>query len=562
MSRVIVIGAGHNGLTSACYLAKAGHDVTVLEASPTVGGMLGTNPIIPGAPDHLINEGGIQASLFRATTIEADLNLKRYGLRQLIADPYHVHLDPEGASIAIWKDPARTAAEIRQFSKKDAEAWLQLSRTLEAAIDVVTPLMLTHPTRPAPGALVKALGSALRNRRELLPVARLFAGSHAEVITENFEHPLVQGALAAMPPFSWMTQDATGWALIYLAVCQRTNSARFQGGSGSLPAALAACLVDNGGQIRTSARVEELLIDSSGVQGVRVEGGEELRADAVLASNDPKQTLTRLLPSGSMPEQMEKRAGNIPTSTVEAASLKIDVALSGLLDLPKHNAWRKDGLDLRGPICSWHSFEDHVEAWDATVARRWPRQIPFIGIVPTAIDPSQAPEGQDTFWLWSGIVPANPIEPWESKRDEIGRSVLGECAEYYKGLDTLEIGRMVRSGPDLGERFNATDGNVYHVDPVAARFGPLRPAFGFGSYKTPVEGLFLTGAGTHPTGGISGIPGQIAGRTLIKALRRSGEPAGQAAPTATPASANGASPTASANGHAPTPQPVELGEPG
>ena len=240
----------------------------------------------------------------------------------------------------------------------------------------------------------------------------------------------------------------------------------------------------------------------------------------MLASCDPKQTLTRLLPAGALPPEIARRAEQIPTSVVEAASLKIDVAVRGRLDLPRHNAWRKDGLDLRRPILSWHTFEDHVEAWDAVVARRWPKQIPFIGIVPTAIDPTQAPEGQDTFWLWSGVVPAHPERPWDELRDAVGQGVLAECATYYRGLDSLEIARSVRSGPDLGRRFHATDGNVYHVDPVVWRLGPLRPAFGFFGYQTPVAGLFLSGAGTHPTGGISGIPGQLAARTVIRKLKR------------------------------------------
>ena len=136
---VIVISAGHNGLTAAAYLARAGLRVIVLEASPTPGGMLGTNAIFDTAPDHLINEGGIQASLFRSSSIEADLELERYGLRQIIADPFHVHLDPDGPSLAFWKDPARTADELKYFSQKDARAWLEFAHQLDAAMDIALP---------------------------------------------------------------------------------------------------------------------------------------------------------------------------------------------------------------------------------------------------------------------------------------------------------------------------------------------------------------------------------------------------------------------------------------
>jgi phytoene dehydrogenase-like protein len=518
---VIVIGAGHNGLVAAAYMARAGLDVTVLEASDTVGGMISTNPVIPGAPDHLINEGGIQASLFRATSIERDFGLARYGFKQLIADPFHVHLDPEGPSLAFWHDPVKTAEEIRYFSRRDAAAYLDFTRQLDAAMDLAIPFMLTHPTRPEPRALLEMLPAAVRRRRDLLPLISLLTTSHAEVIEERFDNPLLRGALASMPPFCWMKQDGTGWALIYVAMCHRTNSARFEGGTGALTNALAAYLVDHGAVIRTGARVHELAVAGDRVTGVRLETGEELSARYVMASCSPKATLAHLLPKGVLPDNLQRRAEAIPTNVLETTTLKIDVAVSGRLDMPRHNAWRKDGLDLCRPIVSWQTYEEHKDDWDEVVGRRWPSAIPFIGIVPSRIDPTQAPAGQDTFWLWSGIVPRNPHEPWKQVRDAVGDAVLAECAKYYEGLESLEIGRRVYSAPDLEQRFNVPDGNVYHVEPVGMRFGPLRPAQGFGAYETPDDCLWITGAGTHPTGGISGIPGRNAAFALLKRAKRS-----------------------------------------
>src|SRR3979411_1973469 len=124
---VVVVGAGHNGLVAACYLAKAGADVLVVERYATPGGMTSTNPMAPEAPDHMINEASIHASLFRTTNIDAELELSsKYGLRQRLIEPAHVHLSPEGEAIAMWRDPMRTVAEIRRFSRKDAAAWVEL----------------------------------------------------------------------------------------------------------------------------------------------------------------------------------------------------------------------------------------------------------------------------------------------------------------------------------------------------------------------------------------------------------------------------------------------------
>ena len=509
---VIVIGAGHNGLTAAAYLARAGLQVIVLEASPTPGGMLGTNAIFPGAPEHLINEGGIQASLFRSTTIEADLDLKHHGLKQIIADPFHVHLDHDGASLAFWRDPAHTAEELNQFSRKDARAYLEFAHQLDAAMDLALPFMNGHPTHPSGRAILNAIPVALRRRKDLQPLISFLTRSHAEIITERFDTPLLRAALASMPPFCWMTQDGTGWALIYIAMCLRTNSSRMAGGSGALPAAIQRSFEAHGGRVRLSARVEKLLLDRDRITGVRLDNGEELHAPYVLASCSPKLTLCELLPRGVLDDTMQRRADAIPVDVVEAATLKIDVALDGQLSLPRHQAWRDDGLNLREPIVAWQTFEEHIRAWQDTIAGRWPDPICGIGIIPTALDPTQAPPGKDTFWYWSGITPAHPTEPWEKVRDKIGDRALGAAADIYKGLDSMVIERQVFNIPDLATRFNVPGGNVYHVDPAGMRFGPLRPATGFGSYDTPVTGLFLSGAGTHPTGGISGFRVEQAAR--------------------------------------------------
>jgi phytoene dehydrogenase-like protein len=517
---VVVVGAGHNGLTAACYLAKAGYEVLVVEASPEIGGMTSTYATIPGAPDHLVNEGAVQASLFRATTIESDLDLARYGFRQIVADPQHLHLGPDGESLAIWRDPVRTADELRRFSKKDAQAWLDMSETLDVMMDAMLAYMASHPTRPSVKEMLKGARSMARHPKTSVALSRYFSVSHAQIIDEAFETPLVRGSLAQMPTFDWMRRDGTAWGMIYVALVHRTNSSRFVGGTGALPSALEACLVAHGGRVRTSAPVEEILCRNDRVVGVKLSGGEEIQANAVLAACDPKQALDRLLPKGTLPAKLETAAAHIPTTTTGAGHMKVNVALRGRLQLPRHTAWRRDELDVRKPVTCWHTFEEHVAGWDRAVRGDWPERQPFLSVIPTAIDPTQAPEGQDTLWIWSGVVPNQSREPWESVRDRVGDAILADCADYYDGIEELIIDHTVLTPGDVATRFNVSDGNVYHVDPSLMRFGPLRPAQGLADYASPVQGLFLGGGGMHPSAGICGLPGQLAARTMIRKLRK------------------------------------------
>jgi phytoene dehydrogenase-like protein len=536
-AEVVVVGAGHNGLVAACYLAKAGLDVLVVERWGTPGGMTSTNPMAPEAPDHLINEASIHASLFRTTNIDAELELSaKYGLRQRVIDPAHVHLGPEGESIAMWRDPMRTVEEIRRFSRRDAAAWVELSDIIASATAMGLPLMQTNPVRPEFAKVLATLKAAARGRRELREIIRWATISQAQAIEERFEHPLVKGPLTVNLPFMPFRSDLSGWALIYLGVLQKWGVAMFEGGTGAFPAALIRCLEAHGGRLRCDAPVEELRVVGGRVTGVVLDGGEEVAASkAVVTACGPTIVLNKMLPAGLLPERLAQAARNIPTTSTGWGNTKINVALKGRVSLPKWQAWRRehlpgDPVDLRLPCVTWSTHEQSLIAGEQASKGEVPEMIPGLSQVTTAFDPAMAPEGHDTWWFWSGLVPARANESWDVVRSKIETRVLADCAQYYEGLDSLEIARRTLTPHDLETRFGAPDGNVYHVDPIITRFGPSRPAMGLGGYKTPVPGLYLSGSGTHPIAGINGMPGMNAAKTLIKALKK--ERVGPAPPPA------------------------------
>jgi phytoene dehydrogenase-like protein len=519
---VVVVGAGHNGLVAAAYLAKAGLDVLVVEAYRTPGGMTSTNPMAPEAPDYRINEASLQASLFRTTTIDKDLRLgSKYGLTQRVIDPAHVQLNYDGSSLALWRDPRRTAEELKHFSPRDAERLIDLYRVIDAAVAVGLPLMQTHPTRPALSAVLKTAKAALTGRRELSAIGRWATSSHAEALDEYFESDPIKAALLISLPFMPFTADLGGWALIYLGVLSTYGVAMFEGGTGSFPKALISCINDHGGRVRTSSPVEELIVTDGRVTGVRVKGGEEITARrGVLTAFSPASVLGHLLPKGVLSRKLQNRVDHIPTKGRGISDYKLNLALKGRITMPLHEKWRGDGLDLRLPCNCYHDYQQTLAAARDCARGEVPAHVPGLALAPTAFDPSMAPAGCDTFWFWSGLTPADPKIGWDAARDQITETVIRDSAHYYQGIEELEIARRPLAQPDIAERFFAIDGNVYHVDPIITRFGPRRPAPGLAGYRTPVPGLFLSGSGTHPIAGINGLPGKNAAETMIKYLRR------------------------------------------
>ncbi|MGY4871278.1 phytoene desaturase family protein [Mycolicibacterium elephantis] len=518
---VIVVGSGHNGLVAAAYLAKAGLDVLVVEAAATPGGMTSTNPFEPEAPGFMINEASIQASLFRTTTINDDLELStRYGLRQTVIDPAHFQLAADGSSLGLWRDPRRTAAELEYFSKKDARALLELYEVIEAAVEIGLPMMQTNVMQPDIKAVLKSAMALLKNRKQLIALGRWMSSSQVEAIEESFEHDMIRAPLLTSLPFMPFDADLSGWSLIYLGVLSKYGVAMFHGGTGSLPKALIAALKDNGGDIITSSPVEQLIIEHNRCTGIRIRGGREIRARrGVLTACSPKTTLTRLLPRGVLEHKKQVAADHIPTRKRGIADAKINVALSGTIDMSKHEKWRGDGIDLRLACNCYHTYEEAKAAARACVRGEVPEAIPGLAQVTNAFDPSMSPPGQDLWWFWTGLTPSYPEDGWDVARKQITDSIIKDADEFYKGVEELQIAVRPLVLPDIEERFWAIDGSVYHVDPTISRFGPNKPVAGFAGYRTPVEGLFLTGSGTHPVAGISGMPGQNAARTMLKQFR-------------------------------------------
>ena len=517
---VLIVGAGHNGLTAGCYLARAGLRVLVVEAADVVGGMTSTRPVLAGAPGHLVNEGAMDSSLWRTTTIAKDLQLGRFGLRELDIDTPYAYLDADGSSLCIHRDPVRTADEIRLFSPADARAYIELANALDVAMNIVVPYMNSNPLRPRAGGI---LGGALKSARHpsrLGPLAQFLTTSQAEFIDSRFRDRRVKALLAAVPCFAPIFADGTAWVLIYFGLIHRSGVGRLKGGTGAITDALASCFTAAGGRLRFGAVVDGLLMRGRRVAGVRLDTGEQITAGQVITTNNVKVALSQWLPDGVLSDELAHRVRHIPTASTNASSFKIDVALGGRAALSAHQANRRDHVDLRKPALCLTSFDDHVEAGRACARGEVPDPVPGFAIVPTGIDPTQAPAGQDTFWFWSGITPVNPTRPWSELVGPTADRVLEHTAKYIDGLAELQIDRRQQSPEDIAARFRSPDGNVYHVDPVATRFGPLRPAPGFAGYRTPVDGLFISGGGTHPSAGICGIPGQQAARAVLRSLRR------------------------------------------
>jgi len=516
-----IVGGGHNGLAAACYLAQAGRKVVVIEARDKVGGMASSGYLIPEAPRHLVHPCALDLMSLRVhPMMPRELQLERHGFRQVDMDPGYVYLHPDGSSLVFGRSAAQTAAEIRRFSARDADQFLALMKLVDAFIDIAIPMMRVDPARRNLGAKWQSLRSLLKHRK-LKPELMALIGSPAYTsIRERFEHPVTQSALCCLLGAAGpIAAETTGIYFALLGFIHRFGLGRPVGGMQTLSDALAARLRELGGDILLSAPAAEIVARGGRAGGVRLADGRLVQASAVVASIHPKMALEMVTP-GALDRRTLTRVALAPANAHGASPLKVDVALSRQVAYARHEALRPDGLSLRKSVLLIGTAEAVLDNFRCA-ARGEVSALPYLWITaPSAVDPGQAPPGQDVVYLYPVAMPVEPREGWDAIRDRVGQQAIDHAAAYMDGLKEGEIGRRIEAAPDLAARLNVHRGCVVHIDTNPARSALMRPAAGLGGDTLPVAGLFLGGAGVHPGGGINGLPGRIAARRVERFLGR------------------------------------------
>ena len=518
----VVIGAGHNGLVAAAYLARAHKRVVVLERAERAGGMLRGSEPAPGfrAPGLVHTVGRLRASVIR------DLKLEGFGFAP-VAPAVRMHAPmPDGSSVTFWGDPARTAEGLRARSAHDAEAFPGFDQRIRAIASFFAYVQVAIPPDPKSPSLTDAimglkLGKAFRDlgTRTGREAIRAVPMAVADLVQEVFDEEAVRGPLATRGVlYTAMGAWANGTAQVFLNDSAGTDggaagTAVFaRGGTDALADALEASARALGVDVRTGVEVVGIRTRSSRAVGVALADGTELDAPLIVSAADPKRTL-RLLDPTAIGPAMVWRGENVRQP---GATARVNFALGGLPAFHGGDPERLAGRIVIGP-----SIDDVERAMDAVKYGRISEEPLLEVTIPSLTDPSAAPEGKH---VMSVVFQAAPRElregEWSNERDRVGEVTVKTLEAYAPGFGELIEAHEVITPADMEERHGLTGGHVQHAEPALDQFFAWRPMLGEARYRFLMDGLYLCGSGAHPGGGITGGPGANAVRQILKDLKR------------------------------------------
>jgi phytoene dehydrogenase-like protein len=523
---VIVVGAGHNGLVTACYLARAGRRVLVLERRHVVGGACVTEEVFPG---FKVSVAAYVNSLFHKDIVR-DLRLADHGFHVLARDPSSFTPFPDGRSLLMGPDAELTRKEIGKFSLRDAERYPRYEAMLERVAAVVEPtLTMSPPNLLRPG---------LRDLRKLFGLGRAFqrlgpgAGEAMEILTGAarpildrwFESEELKATLATDAIIGAMASPSmpgTAYVLFH-HVMGETDGKRgvwgyVRGGMGGLTQALAAAARALGAEIRCTAEVTSIRVQHGAVAGVALTGGDEIDAPVVASNADAHVTFQRLIEARALPPEFLEAVGRI---SYESASLKINVALA---ELPSFRALpgSAPGPQHRGTIHICPD-QDYIErAYDDAKYGR-PSAHPVLECtIPSVVDPTVAPAGQHLMSMFVQYAPYRLREgTWDEQREAFADRCFAILDDYAPNFRRSVLARQVLTPLDLERVFNLTGGNIFQGAMTPSQLFAFRPVPGWANYRTPIRGLYLCGAAAHPGGGVMGTPGLNAAREILGRWRR------------------------------------------
>jgi len=507
---VIVIGAGHNGLICAAYLAKAGLRTLVLEKADVLGGCSITKTFETPAGKFKHTIGGIDHINILAGPYLRDLELERFGLRYLFHDPLWFFPFNDGKSLIVYRDIERTCEQISSnFSPKDAKAYKGFCEFWNALGEILGPLDLSEPVGLADIALMLENVGMEDLLQSLLTSPKVFA-------QEWFESPELQAVVCWFGVQAGTSPSSPGSALAssLLSVTHSTGMARPEGGSGSLPDSAARMIEAYGGAVIPRSEVKEILVENGRAIGVMTIGGHKFAARrAVVSAIDAKRVFTRLVNSDLLDQRFLRRVRRIRTGNVSLVN-----TVYALKERPRFERYA-DNIELASStqmICPSVSYLER--AW-SEIQKGEPSKEPALWCaIPSALDPTLAPTGMHTLWL-SEFTPAIPNgTTWDELREETGAKQIKTYSMYAPNAKSIAIASITDTPLDRERRTGNIGGNPYQIDMTIDQMLSFRPTPELSHYRTPIIGLYLTGSATHPGGGITGAPGHNSAMTVLTDL--------------------------------------------
>lgn len=520
----IVIGAGHNGLTAAAYLAKAGKKVLVLERHDVIGGIATTEEIFPGFKFATVAH---LASSF-ASEVSADLDLKKHRLELLPLDPLLFAPSLNGAPLTIARDPAKGVEDIARHSKNDASKYPAFCARLKTIAGFLRTIYgLTLPDKANPGEFnpLELLKVGLKfhglGDKEGYEFLRILPMSIADLLHEWFDNDLLKASLAAssmLGSFVGPRQQGTAFNLLHHQIGASNGALRtaglVRGGIGNLTATLARAAEHHGAKIRTGAEVVKVVTKQSAASAVVLANAEEITASCVISSADVKRTFLKLVEPTYLDPHFLLQVQNIRARGTVA---KINLALD---TLPKFQQQESPG-QLGGIIHIGPTLDYLERAADDAKYGRHSRQ-PFLEItMPSLSDPTLAPAGKHVMSVWMQSAPYHLREGnWNDQRETLGDTVVNLIDDYAPGFKNSILHRQVLTPLDLEQTYGLTGGHPDHAEMALDQIFFMRPVPGWSRYRTPIDQLYLCGSGTHPGGGITGLPGYYAAKEVLKDLKQ------------------------------------------
>jgi phytoene dehydrogenase-like protein len=521
----IVIGAGHNGLTNAAYLAKAGLNVVVLEKNEYIGGAAVTRELHEGW--HYSNCSYVCSMMRQA--IHRDLDLARHGL---ILVPYlgTVNFGDGDERLFSYHDEEAAHLELKRHSRHDADAMHRFQTDLTRYSQLIRKTLMRTPPEPSsfrPRDIMEMLWLAKKfwalGEKEIYEYVRFFTMSAAEYLEDYFENDLIMAAMASpgiIGTALGVYSPGSSYILLHHVMGDVDGSigawGLARGGMGAISKSIASAATEFGAEIRTDAGVQQVLVRNGKASGVVLENGDEITARIVVSNLDAKRTFTRIMDKNDLPDGIYKRAKNFK---IRGSSGKVNIALSGMpkfTGVPDNKYLNRGGQGFSG------SLETMERAYDCWKHGTW-SDDPFVeSVIPSAWDPTVAPVGKH--WM-SNFVQYCPPEladgPWTpEKRDAFGESVISKIERYSPGFRDLIVHMEIRTPHEIEKEIGLTEGNIFQGELTIDQLFFNRPFPGYGQYRMPVKNMYMCGSSTHPGGGVSAVCGANAAREILKDLRR------------------------------------------